>query len=54
MGVIVLLMVSIDIKSIVVGDNHGVDYRLIIVGIRKSEVINLVKHAGLIEKSISL
>ena len=48
------LMLSIDINSIVIRNNHGVDYRCIIVGIRKIEVINLLKNANLSEKNRSL
>ena len=47
-------MVSIDINSIATWNNHGIDYRCSIAGIRKSEVINSVKHTDLSEKSRSL
>ena len=49
-----ILMVSIDIKNITVLNINGLDYRFIIVGICKSEAINLLKNANFSDKSGSL
>ena len=47
-------MMSIEIKNITVLNINGLDYRFIIVGISKSEAINLLKNANLSDKSGSL
>ena len=40
--------------SIVILNNHGIDCRCIIVGISKSEAINVLRNVGLSENSRSL
>ena len=47
-------MMSFEIKNITVLNINGLDYRFIIVGIIKSEAINLLKNANLSDKSGSL
>ena len=47
-------MMSIDISTIPILNTHGVDCYCIIFGIRKSEVINLLRNTDLSEKSGSL
>ena len=44
-------MTSTEIKSIAIFCIHGVDYRCIIIGISKSEAINLLKNAVLSENT---
>ena len=44
-------MVSMNRSDIAILNIHGVDYRRIIGGIRKSEAINLMKNITLAEKS---
>ena len=47
-------MTSTEIKSIAIFCIHGVDYRCIIIGISKSEAINLLKNAVLSENTWAL
>ena len=49
-----VLVMSVDISSIVVLDIHYVDYCGIIVGITKSEAIDLIKNTDVSKKSRSL
>ena len=48
------LVMSVDINSIVVLDIHYVDYCCIIIGITKSEAIDLMKNTAVSKKSGSL
>ena len=47
-------MMSIDINSIVIFSIHGADFHYIIIGITKSEAINVLGNADLSEKHGSL
>ena len=47
-------MISIDLNSIPVLNIHGADFCCIINVISKSEIINLLQNADLIEKSETL
>ena len=49
-----VLMMSIDINSIAILNIHSVDYCCIVVGVTESEALNLLRKAGLSEKSDSL
>ena len=46
-----LLMISMNLSDIAILNIQGSDYHCIISGISKTEAINLMKHADLIEKS---
>ena len=49
-----VLMMSIDINSIAILNDHGVDYYRIIIGISNREAINVLRNVDLSENSGSL